>query len=205
MFTGLIQELGQVTQIKQGDTSAILTIYAPISLRNISKGDSIAINGVCLTAIEVSEETFAADVMVQTLRLTNLGNLREGSVVNIELAARADSFMGGHIVQGHVDGVAEVVERVPGEKWEKFVVRMPEQLTRFIVNQGSIALDGVSLTVGEMNDANNLVTVWLIPETLAKTNLSQKSIGDNVNVEVDVLAKYVQRLMSKIREVATNE
>lgn len=205
MFTGLIQELGQVTQIKQGDTSAILTIYAPISLGNISKGDSIAINGVCLTAIEVSEETFAADVMVQTLRLTNLGNLREGSVVNIELAARADSFMGGHIVQGHVDGVAEVVERVPGEKWEKFVVRMPEQLTRFIVNQGSIALDGVSLTVGEMNDANNLVTVWLIPETLAKTNLSQKSIGDNVNVEVDVLAKYVQRFMSKIREVATNE
>lgn len=205
MFTGLIQELGQVTQIKQGDTSAILTIYAPISLGNISKGDSIAINGVCLTAIEVSEETFAADVMVQTLRLTNLGNLREGSVVNIELAARADSFMGGHIVQGHVDGVAEVVERVPGEKWEKFVVRMPEQLTRFIVNQGSIALDGVSLTVGEMNDVNNLVTVWLIPETLAKTNLSQKSIGDNVNVEVDVLAKYVQRLMSKIREVATNE
>lgn len=205
MFTGLIQELGQVTQIKQGDTSAILTIHAPISLRNISKGDSIAINGVCLTAIEVSEETFAADVMVQTLRLTNLGNLREGSVVNIELAARADSFMGGHIVQGHVDGIAEVVERVPGEKWEKFVVRMPEQLTRFIVNQGSIALDGVSLTVGEMNDANNLVTVWLIPETLAKTNLSQKSIGDNVNVEVDVLAKYVQRLMSKIREVATNE
>lgn len=205
MFTGLIQELGQVTQIKQGDTSAILTIYAPISLRNISKGDSIAINGVCLTAIEVSEETFAADVMVQTLRLTNLGNLREGSVVNIELAARADSFMGGHIVQGHVDGIAEVVERVPGEKWEKFVVRMPEQLTRFIVNQGSIALDGVSLTVGEMNDANNLVTVWLIPETLAKTNLSQKSIGDNVNVEVDVLAKYVQRFMSKIREVATNE
>lgn len=205
MFTGLIQELGQVTQIKQGDTSAILTIHAPISLRNISKGDSIAINGVCLTAIEVSEETFAADVMVQTLRLTNLGNLREGSVVNIELAARADSFMGGHIVQGHVDGVAEVVERVPGEKWEKFVVRMPEQLTRFIVNQGSIALDGVSLTVGEMNDANNLVTVWLIPETLAKTNLSQKSIGDNVNVEVDVLAKYVQRFMSKIREVATNE
>lgn len=205
MFTGLIQELGQVTQIKQGDTSAILTIHAPISLRNISKGDSIAINGVCLTAIEVSEETFAADVMVQTLRLTNLGNLREGSVVNIELAARADSFMGGHIVQGHVDGIAEVVERVPGEKWEKFVVRMPEQLTRFIVNQGSIALDGVSLTVGEMNDANNLVTVWLIPETLAKTNLSQKSIGDNVNVEVDVLAKYVQRFMSKIREVATNE
>jgi riboflavin synthase len=105
--------------------------------------------------------------------------------------------MGGHIVQGHVDGVAEVIERSPGEKWEKFVVRIPEHLTSFIVNQGSIAFDGVSLTVGEINDDNWAVTVWLIPETLAKTNLSQKRVGDRVNIEVDVLAKYVQRLISK--------
>ena len=105
--------------------------------------------------------------------------------------------MGGHIVQGHVDGIAEVVERAPGEKWEKFVVRIPAHLSQFVVNQGSIAFDGVSLTVGEMNDAKNEVTVWLIPETLAKTNLSQKAIGDTVNVEVDVLAKYAQRLISK--------
>ena len=197
MFTGLVQELGKVTDITVGETSAILTIEAPISVRGISKGDSVAINGVCLTAIAIADSTFAADVMVQTLRVTTLGKLVEGSPVNVELSARLDSLMGGHIVQGHVDGIAEVVERAPGEKWEKFVVRIPAHLSQFVVNQGSIALDGVSLTVGEMNDAKNEVTVWLIPETLAKTNLSQKVIGDTVNVEVDVLAKYVQRLISK--------
>ena len=197
MFTGLIQELGKVTQITQGETSAILTIHAPLSVQGISKGDSIAINGVCLTATELDQYSFSADVMVQTLRMTNLGELVEGSPVNVELSARLDSLMGGHIVQGHVDGIAEVIERDPGEKWEKFVVRIPKNLAQFIVNQGSIALDGVSLTVGEMNDASNQVTVWLIPETLAKTNLSQKKIGDTVNVEVDVLAKYVQRLINK--------
>ena len=197
MFTGLVQELGKVTDIKVGETSAILTIEAPISVRGISKGDSVAINGVCLTAIAITDSTFAADVMVQTLRVTTLGKLVKGSPVNVELSARLDSLMGGHIVQGHVDGIAEVVERAPGEKWEQFVVRIPAHLSQFVVNQGSIALDGVSLTVGEMNDAKNEVTVWLIPETLAKTNLSQKVIGDTVNVEVDVLAKYVQRLISK--------
>ena len=202
MFTGLVQELGKVTDIKVGETSAILTIEAPISVREISKGDSVAINGVCLTAIAITDFTFAADVMVQTLRVTTLGKLVKGSPVNVELSARLDSLMGGHIVQGHVDGIAEVVERAPGEKWEKFVVRIPAHLSQFVVNQGSIALDGVSLTVGEMNDVKNEVTVWLIPETLAKTNLSQKVIGDTVNVEVDVLAKYVQRLISK---AATNE
>ena len=197
MFTGLIQELGRVSSIKQGETSAILRIHAPLSVLGISKGDSIAINGVCLTAIECDESAFSADVMVKTLHMTNLGQLVEGSPVNVELSARLDSLMGGHIVQGHVDGIAEVVERAPGEKWEQFVVRIPAHLSQFVVNQGSIALDGVSLTVGEMNDAKNEVTVWLIPETLAKTNLSQKVIGDTVNVEVDVLAKYVQRLISK--------
>ena len=197
MFTGLVQELGKVTDIKVGETSAVLTIEAPISVRGISKGDSVAINGVCLTAIAITDSTFAADVMVQTLRVTTLGKLVKGSPVNVELSARLDSLMGGHIVQGHVDGIAEVVARAPGEKWEKFVVRIPAHLSQFVVNQGSIALDGVSLTVGEMNDANKEVTVWLIPETLAKTNLSQKVIGDTVNVEVDVLAKYVQRLISK--------
>lgn len=197
MFTGLVQELGKVTDIKVGENSAILTIEAPISVRGISKGDSVAINGVCLTAIAITDSTFAADVMVQTLRVTTLGKLVKGSPVNVELSARLDSLMGGHIVQGHVDGIAEVAERAPGEKWEKFVVRIPAHLSQFVVNQGSIALDGVSLTVGEMNDAKNEVTVWLIPETLAKTNLSQKVIGDTVNVEVDVLAKYVQRLISK--------
>jgi riboflavin synthase len=135
--------------------------------------------------------------MVQTLRMTNLGELSEGSSVNVELSARMDSLMGGHIVQGHVDGIAKVVARTPGEKWERFVVQIPEQISQFVVNQGSIAIDGVSLTVGEINDETLEVTLWLIPETLAKTNLSQKQAGDTVNVEVDVLAKYVQRLISK--------
>jgi riboflavin synthase len=197
MFTGLVQELGLIKGISKSESSAVLTIQAPKSVARINKGDSIAINGVCLTAIEVGSDSFSADVMVQTLRMTNLGNLQAGSSVNVELSARLDSLMGGHIVQGHVDGLAKVVERAPGEKWEKFVVEIPQSLTSYIVNQGSITLDGVSLTVGGINDDNNQVTVWLIPETLAKTNLSQKIVGDTVNVEVDVLAKYVQRLISK--------
>ena len=198
MFTGLVQELGTVSRITLGETSAVITINAPISAPQISRGDSISVNGVCLTAISVSGDSFTADVMKQTLTMTSLGSLKEGSSVNIELSARLDSLMGGHIVQGHVDGVATVVERSAGEKWEKFVVKIPAHLEKFIVNQGSIALDGVSLTVGEIQDNQSLVTVWLIPETLAKTNLSQKKIGDVVNVEVDVLAKYVQRLISKV-------
>jgi riboflavin synthase len=197
MFTGLVQELGFINSINKSESSAVLTIQAPKSVASINKGDSIAINGVCLTAIEVGSDSFSADVMVQTLRMTNLGNLQAGSSVNVELSARLDSLMGGHIVQGHVDGLAKVVERTPSEKWEKFVVEIPQSLTSYIVNQGSIALDGVSLTVGEINDDNNQVTVWLIPETLEKTNLSQKIVGDTVNVEVDVLAKYVQRLINK--------
>ena len=198
MFTGLVQELGTVSCISHGETSAVITIYAPKSAPQISRGDSISVNGVCLTAISVTADSFTADVMKQTLTMTSLGSLEEGSSVNLELSARLDSLMGGHIVQGHVDGVSAVVERSPGEKWEKFVVKIPAHLEKFIVNQGSIALDGVSLTVGEIQDNQSLVTVWLIRETLAKTNLSQKKIGDVVNVEVDVLAKYVQRLISKV-------
>ena len=197
MFTGLIQELGEVTSIERRETSAVISFRAPRSVKNIGKGDSVAVNGVCLTATQLAIDSFSADVMLQTLRMTNLGELSPGSPVNVELSARLDSLMGGHIVQGHVDGVAEVVERTPGEQWEKFVVRVPNQLSQYIVNQGSIALDGVSLTVGEISDEENLVTVWLIPETLSKTNLSRKKKGDSINVEVDVLAKYVQRLINK--------
>jgi riboflavin synthase len=197
MFTGLVQELGLIKGISKSESSALLTIHAPQTVLHINKGDSVAINGVCLTAVDVSSDSFSADVMVQTLRMTNLGDLQAGSLVNVEQSARLDSLMGGHIVQGHVDGLAKVVDRAPGEKWEKFVVEIPQSLTSYIVNQGSVALDGVSLTVGEINDDNNQVTVWLIPETLAKTNLSEKIVGDSVNVEVDVLAKYVQRLISK--------
>ena len=197
MFTGLITELGRVTAIERGESSAIFTITAPHSVQGLAVGDSIAVNGTCLTATSLTGDCFTADVMVQTLSLTSLGQLGIGSVVNLELAAQMDMRMGGHIVQGHVDGTGTVVSLTPGEKWAEFVITAPAHLTKYVVAQGSITLDGVSLTVGAIDDATNSLTVWLIPETLAKTNLSHKKPGDLVNIEVDILAKYVERLISK--------
>ena len=197
MFTGLITELGTVTAIERGATSAIFTFKAPESVQGLGIGDSIAVNGTCLTATSLTADSFTADVMVQTLSLTSLGQLEIGSPVNLELATQMDMRMGGHIVQGHVDGTGTVAQLVPGEKWAQFDVVAPEPLTKYVVAQGSITLDGVSLTVGAINDATNTITVWLIPETLAKTNLSTKKPGDFINIEVDILAKYVERLISK--------
>ena len=197
MFTGLIAELGRITAIEKGESSAVFTIAAPGLISQIALGDSVAVNGVCLTATSIAGETFTADVMVQTLTVTSLAQLAVGSPVNLELAALLNTRMGGHMVQGHVDGVATVVALTAGEKWAQFDITVPEKLAKYIVNQGSICLDGVSLTVGEINDANNVVTVWLIPETLERTNLSTRSAGDLINVEVDVLAKYVERLLAK--------
>lgn len=197
MFTGLIAELGKITAITRGESSSVLTVLAPLLTPELAIGDSIAVNGTCLTATSLTADSFTADVMVQTLSLTSLGSLEVGSAVNLELAAKMDMRMGGHIVQGHVDGVAKVVSRIPGEKWEEFIIEIPAHLSKYIVNQGSITIDGVSLTVGAIEDVHDHVTLWLIPETLAKTNLSLKSSGDIVNVEVDILAKYVERLISK--------
>jgi riboflavin synthase len=197
MFTGLVAELGKVLAIASGESSSVVTIHAPNLTPELSIGDSIAVNGTCLTATSLTADSFTADVMIQTLSLTSLGKLTVGALVNLELAARMDMRMGGHIVQGHVDGVATVISRTPGERWEEFVIRVHSDLSRYIVNQGSITVDGVSLTVGNIDDSSNNVTLWLIPETLAKTNLSQKSPGDIVNIEVDILAKYVERLISK--------
>ena len=197
MFTGLIAELGKVVEIERGNESAIFTIQAPLLISQIKVGDSVSVNGVCLTATSVTENSFCADVMIQTLKISSLAKLEIGSPVNLELAASLDARMGGHIVQGHVDGVATVVGLVPGEKWARFDIAIPQELGKYIVNQGSIAVDGISLTVGEIDDTNNQVTLWLIPETLERTNLSTKKAGDHVNVEVDVLAKYVERLISK--------
>ena len=135
--------------------------------------------------------------MVQTLAVTSLSQAAVGGAVNLELAALLNTRMGGHMVQGHVDGVATVVAITPGEKWAQLDITVPEKLAKYIVNQGSICLDGVSLTVGEINDSNNVVTVWLIPETLERTNLSTKKSGDLINIEVDVLAKYVERLLAR--------
>ena len=197
MFTGLITELGTVQSIERGENSAVFTIKAPGSVQGLAIGDSIAVNGTCLTATSLSADSFTADVMVQTLSLTSLGQLKVGSPVNLELAALMDMRMGGHIVQGHVDGTGTVAQLLPGEKWAQFDVVAPEHLTKYVVAQGSITLDGVSLTVGNIDDATNTITVWLIPETLAKTNLSSKKVGDLINIEVDILAKYVERLISK--------
>ena len=197
MFTGLIAELGRVSAIEKGESSAVFTVAAPALISQIALGDSVAVNGVCLTATSIAGDSFTADVMVQTLAVTSLSQLAVGSPVNLELAALLNTRMGGHMVQGHVDGVATVVGLTPGEKWAQFDITVPEKLAKYIVNQGSICLDGVSLTVGEINDANNVVTVWLIPETLERTNLATKLPGDLINVEVDVLAKYVERLLSK--------
>ncbi len=197
MFTGLIAELGTVAAISKGETSAVFTINAPSLISEIKLGDSVAVNGVCLTATNISGNTFTADVMVQTLSLTSLSQIIINSPVNLELAAQLNARMGGHMVQGHVDGVATVVGLTPGEKWAQFDIKVPDHLTKYIVNQGSICLDGVSLTVGEISDSNNVLTVWLIPETLERTNLSSKKPGDLINIEVDVLAKYVERLLTK--------
>jgi len=196
MFTGLISELGKVSAITKGDSSAIFTINAPALISEIKLGDSVAVNGVCLTATSITGTSFTADVMVQTLSLTSLSQVSVGSAVNLELAAQLNARMGGHMVSGHIDGVATVVGLTQGEKWLQLDIKVPEKLSKYIVNQGSIALDGVSLTVGEINDAN-LVTVWLIPETLERTNLAAKQPGELVNVEVDLIAKYVERLITK--------
>jgi len=197
MFTGLIAELGSITAIKKSETSAIFTINAPDLISEISEGDSVAVNGVCLTATSIDGTTFTADVMVQTLALTSLSQIFVGSPVNLELAAQLHARMGGHMVQGHVDGVGTVVSLTPGDKWAQFDMTVPAELSKYIVNQGSICLDGISLTVGQINDANNVLTVWLIPETLERTNLSTLLPGDLINIEVDVLAKYVERLLAK--------
>ena len=192
MFTGLIEDCGVITSIKRLAESAEIEIKTALSPQ-IKIGDSISVNGTCLTAKAISPNSFIADVMVQTLRLTSLSDISIGDAVNLELALMSGSRMGGHIVQGHVDGVGEVIENSSGEKWNKLVIRIPQHLAKYVVNQGSIAIDGVSLTVGEIK--GDLVTLWLIPETLAKTNLDSKLTGSKLNIEVDLLAKYVERLM----------
>jgi riboflavin synthase len=197
MFTGLITEVGTIASIEHGQESAVITIDAPATVAGVALGDSIAVNGVCLTATSVTHSSFTADVMVQTLSLTSLGSSVVGDRVNLELAATLEHRMGGHMVQGHVDGVATVTFITDGPKWQEFTVTLPEHLMKYVVAQGSICIEGVSLTVGALNDQKSEVTVWLIPATLEKTNLSSKKVGDSLNIEVDVLAKYVERLLEK--------
>ncbi len=197
MFTGLVKEIGVVRTIEYKNDSAVIMVFAPDLAQQIAVGDSVSVSGVCLTATSVGIDYFSADVMVQTLKMTSLKNIQIGMKLNLELAARASDRLGGHIVQGHVDGVGTVKALTPGEKWARFDVEVPSELTRYIVNQGSIALDGVSLTVGAIDDEASTLTLWLIPETLERTNLSSKNPGDPINIEVDIIAKYVERLIEK--------
>jgi riboflavin synthase len=196
MFTGLVQDIATIRAIEKRNESSVLTFETNLA-HELSIGDSISINGVCLTATSINGKEVKVDVMIQTLKLSNLGQLSVGDKVNTELATRADARLGGHIVQGHVDGIAQVVANEMGEKWQKFVVEIPAHLKKYVVNQGSICIDGVSLTVGSIDDATSAVTLWLIPETLEKTTLGDKAVGESVNIEVDVLAKYVERLLSQ--------
>ena len=197
MFTGLIQAVGKVSAIEHQETSARLEISSPEIAAQIAQGDSVSVNGVCLTVVEFDKTKFSVDVMVQTLNLTSTGTLEVGSGVNLELATRTSDRLGGHIVQGHVDGVAKVVKISADSQWTRMDISIPRDLMKYVVAQGSICVEGVSLTVGELNDPADQISVWLIPETLAKTILSQKKLGDLINIEVDVLAKYVERLIAR--------
>jgi len=194
MFTGIIEELGTVEAVEKQNDAIRLSIRAATVLEGTGLGDSIAVNGCCLTVVTVDDGVWTADVMQESLDKTSIGDVRPGDVVNLERAVTADKRLGGHIVQGHVDAVGTVVSRTPSEHWEVVELEVPDGLTRYLVDKGSITIDGVSLTVVETRD--NLFTVSLIPETLARTTLGTRQPGDRVNLEVDVIAKHVEKLLS---------
>ncbi|QIK66590.1 riboflavin synthase [Nocardioides sp. HDW12B] len=196
MFTGIVEELGAVVDLTVQGDAVRLTVRGNAVTEGTALGDSIAVNGCCLTVAELQEDGFTADVMTQTLRLTGLGALRPGSRVNLERAVTPTTRLGGHVVQGHVDATGEVVARTPSEHWELVEVSLPAGLARYVVAQGSITVDGVSLTVAALDDAAGTFTVSLIPETLARTTLGAAAVGTVVNLEVDVMAKYVERLLA---------
>ena len=193
MFTGIIQEVGKVKGITKSQDFAQIEILCSQVLNGLIIGDSIAVNGVCLTATKVNSDSFQADIMIKTLELTSLGELSGNDYVNLELAMLASDRFGGHFVQGHVDTVAVVTKILVTKDWTEMQLKVSPEHLKYVVSQGSICLDGVSLTVGEVNQ--DLISVWLIPKTLEKTNLAEKKIGDLLNVEVDLLAKHVEKLM----------
>ncbi|MEV4812531.1 riboflavin synthase [Micromonospora avicenniae] len=194
MFTGIVEELGEVVAVTAtaGD-SALVAIRGPLVTADARHGDSISVNGVCLTVVDVDAGVFTADVMGETLRRSALGTLRPGAPLNLERAATLGSRLGGHMVQGHVDGVGEVLSREPAEQWETVRFRLPAHLSRYVVEKGSITVDGVSLTVAAVGP--DWFSVGLIPTTLKLTTLGAREVGDPVNLEVDVVAKYVERLL----------
>ncbi|MER8046234.1 riboflavin synthase [Streptomyces sp. NPDC094032] len=193
MFTGIVEELGEVVAVEQLPDASRFRLRGPLVTRDAKHGDSIAVNGVCLTVVEHGDGEFTADVMAETLNRSSLGALETGSRVNLERPMAVGDRLGGHIVQGHVDGTGTVLERTPSEHWELVKVGLPAHLSRYVVEKGSITVDGVSLTV--VDAAADYFTISLIPTTLALTTLGIKQPGDPVNLEVDVIAKYVERLL----------
>ena len=201
MFTGIVEELGTVAAVEDQGDAVRLTVKSPLVLEDAAPGDSIAVNGCCLTVTEHDGTTWTADVMQETLDKTSLHGVQPGDRVNLERAVTADRRLGGHIVQGHVDGVGRVVSRQPSEHWEVVEVELPDPaMDRYLVDKGSITVDGVSLTVVEARDGT--FTVSLIPETLARTTLGTRQPGDRVNLEVDVLAKHVEKLLAHRKDPA---
>lgn len=194
MFTGIVEERGRVADVTHFDDAARVVIEGRAVMEGTRPGDSIAVNGVCLTVVDVLPDAFSADVMAETLRRTSLAQALAGSEVNLERAARMDSRIGGHLVQGHVDGLGSITEISPTEHWTTMRIGLPDGLARYVVEKGSIAVDGVSLTVVDVDDSS--FSVSLIPTTLAETILGTRRVGDPVNIEVDAMAKYVERLIS---------
>ena len=194
MFTGIVEELGEVTAVESLGDASRFRLRGPVVTEGAKHGDSIAVNGVCLTVVEHEGDEFTADVMAETLNRSSLGVLTTGSRVNLERPMALGARLGGHIVQGHVDGTGKVLERKPSENWEIVKISLPADLTRYVVEKGSITVDGISLTVVEAGQDH--FTVSLIPTTLDLTTLGLKQPGDPVNLEVDIVAKYVERLMA---------
>ena len=194
MFTGIVEELGEVVRLTESsEDSAVIAVRGPLVTSDARDGDSISVNGVCLTVIDNVDGVFTADVMGETLRRSSLGALRVGSNVNLERAAALGSRLGGHLVQGHVDGVATIVAREPADRWEVVRFSLPADLAKYVVEKGSITVDGVSLTV--MAVTADTFEVGMIPATSKHTVLGSKAIGDPVNLEVDVIAKYVEKML----------
>ena len=192
MFTGLIEEIGSITSITDSGDGAVVEIFAHTVLEDVSHGDSIAINGVCLTVIDSTSSSFRADVMKETLLHSAAGSWKPGTKINLERAARVGDRLGGHIVQGHVDATASVLEVKPGDQWSVIRISLREDIAPLVAHKGSITVDGVSLTVSAVG--RDWAEVSLIPETLAATTLGEATVGDVVNVETDVLARHVLRL-----------
>jgi riboflavin synthase len=196
VFTGIVEEVGTLVVREDRADSAVLRIRARRVLEDVALGDSIAVNGVCLTVTGVDDGVWSTDVMAETLRRSSLGQAVEGAAVNLERAVTPHTRLGGHLMQGHVDGVGRILSRTPGDAWEVVRIALPAELARYVVEKGSIAVDGVSLTVSAVGDDRDpWFEVSLIPTTLRETTLGARARGETVNLEVDVIAKYVERLL----------